>query len=98
MNGLIQLKIAYIKYSPTLTPKTEEWYAPHEFHGIRAEVTVAESSSVLLKFSGASPLSLNALSNILPDTTIDRYWSEAVRFNARQDATVLANNLNTLSA
>ena len=58
INGLIQLNIAYIKYSPTLTPRTDEWYAPHEFHGIKAEVTVAESSKVLLKFSGASFLSL----------------------------------------
>ena len=54
---------------------------------------MAESSSVLLRFSGARPLSSNAFSNILPETTIDKYWSEAVKFNARQDATVLANNL-----
>ena len=98
IKGLIQLKIAYIKYSPTLTPNTDEWYAPQEFHGINAEVTVAESSRVLLRFSGAKSLSLKASSNILPETTIDKYWSEALTLRAKHEATVLANNLKVVSA
>ena len=92
MNGLIQLKIAYIKYSLTPTLRTLDWYAPQVFHGINADVTVPESSSVLLKFSGARFRSLYAFENIFPGITIAKYWSEAVKLIVKHVATVLANN------
>ena len=44
--------------APAYPNNTLEWYAPQVFHGIRTDVTVPASSSVLLKFSGANPLSL----------------------------------------
>ena len=43
-----------MKYSATDTPSTPDWYAPQVFQGINTEVTVPESSKVLLKFSGAN--------------------------------------------
>ena len=67
------------------------------FQGINTEVTVPESSRVLLRFSGASPLSLKALAYILPGITIAKYRSEAVKFKVKQLATVLAKSPNTES-
>ena len=54
-------------------PNVAEWYAEHVFQGTRTDVTVPLSSNVLLKFSGAKPLSLYILEYIFPGTTIDKY-------------------------
>src|SRR5690554_3832791 len=98
VNGLNQLKIAYTKYSATPTPNTPDWYAPQVFQGIKTEVTVPESSKVLLKFSGARPLSSYAFLNILPGITNAKYWSDAIAFSPKQLITVLANKPNTVVA
>lgn len=55
MNGLIILKKQKGAYTAVATPNTEAWVAPQVFHGTNTEVTVPESSSVLLKTSGFSP-------------------------------------------
>ena len=72
------------------TPNTLACVAPHVFHGINTDVTVPESSSVLLKFSGAKPFFLYVSVNIFPGTIIDKYWSEAVRLKNTQVPVVVA--------
>lgn len=69
------------KYKNVETPSMADWVAPHVFHGIKTEVTVAESSKVLLKLTFAKLFFLNALLNILPGTRIDKYWSDTVKLN-----------------
>ena len=86
----MRLKKQNIQYVPVATPRTPAWYAPHVFHGIKGDVTVPESSKVLLKFSGFKPLSLNSLENILPGTTMARYWSEVVALKKIQVPAVFA--------
>lgn len=73
MNGLIMLKKQKGKYVSVETPNTLACVAPHVFHGINTDVTVPESSSVLLKFSGAKSFFLYVSVNIFPGTIIDKY-------------------------
>ena len=95
INGLIILKKAYGKYANVGIPNTPLLYAAQVFHGTNTEVTVPESSNVLLKFSGANPFFAYAFENIFPGTTNAKYWSEVVTLSAKQLSTVLANNPNT---
>ncbi|CEN34403.1 hypothetical protein CCYN74_100149 [Capnocytophaga cynodegmi] len=92
INGLMILKNAYGRYVKVGIPKTPLLYAAQVFQGTKTEVTVPESSNVLLKFSGANPFLAYALENIFPGTTNAKYWSEVVTFNAKQLITVLANS------
>ena len=62
----------------TGTPKTTDCVAPQVFQGTKTEVTVPESSSVRLSNSGFNPRLRYVFANILPGTTIAKYWSEAV--------------------
>ena len=49
ISGLTKLKNANGAYVNTETPKTVDCVIPHVFHGTSADVTVTESSVVLLK-------------------------------------------------
>ena len=80
------------------TPKTVACVAPQVFHGTNTEVTVPESSKVLLNTSGLSPLSRNVFANILPGTAIAIYWSEAVILKKTQVAAVDPTNEPVLFA
>lgn len=55
IKGLIILKKQYIQYVPVATPNTDACVAPQVFQGKSTEVTVPESSSVRLRFSGLKP-------------------------------------------
>ena len=67
-----------------------EWYAAHVFQGTNGEVTVPESSIVLDNTSGLKFRSSYVLRNILPGTTIAKYWSEVVTLKKKQVVTVVA--------
>ena len=61
------------------------------FQGINTDVTVPESSIVLLRFRLESFLSLYAEENIFPGITIAKYWSEAEILTVKQLKIVLEN-------
>ena len=53
-------------------------YAPHVFHGIRADVTVPESSTARESTCGASPRRANSSRYIRAGRTSATYWSPAI--------------------
>ena len=76
----------------TGTPKTTDCVAPQIIPRNQTEVTVPESSSVRLSNSGFNPRLRYVFANILPGTTIAKYWSEAVTLKNRHVTTVDATS------
>ena len=57
------------------TPSTVDCVTPHEFHGMRTDVTEMESSRERLSNRGSKPFFLYKLRNKFPPNKIDKYWS-----------------------
>ena len=77
--GQSKLKNANGKNAKHPTPRVADIYAPHVFHGISGEVTVALSSNALDKFFAAKPWFLKASLYMLPGITIAKYWSATAK-------------------
>src|SRR3712207_4456568 len=67
--------------------------APQVFQGIRAEVIVPESSSILERTLGSNPFFLYLSLNILPGIKMDKYCSGKVALQKIQESTVVNTKL-----
>src|SRR5262249_60881341 len=78
--GLMMLKKQYGAYLKVEMPSTPVMYAPQEFHGIRTDVTVPESSTTRESTHGLYLRRLNSRRNVRAGRTIAMYWSPAMMF------------------
>lgn len=84
------------RYAIQETPSVVDAKEPQRFQGIRREVTVPESSSVLESVWGSISFFLYSDTNILPGRTMDMYWLAVIRLTSIAVTTVVQTRLPTV--